>query len=387
MPSRFILQGLDRENDHIAGLEQVFSLKPITNGIVATAFMNAAGAYLLADLISEDADRIDIYVGVRNGVTSKQALETLMRSGIYPYVIDTASQAYIFHPKVFLASNDEMARLIVGSANVTSGGMAKNVEASLYSELSMRTDLELINSIYYQFESLKTQFPDNIFHVSLTDLNVMTEQGLLIDETKAAWKAAAGVRGNGRSDDRQRMRLKTRSMPRPERIANTPVQVVHIEGTELDIPTVANNSLLWKSGKLTRRDLNIPTGAGTNPTGSMLFKKGDATQDIDQRIYFRRTVFGNEFWVHDQDPRTEHMERCECNFRLIIKGIDYGVFQLKLSHNSRTDTRTYAQRNSMTQIHWGKALRYIAREDLLDSVCSLYAPGEDGVYTLVFDDE
>ena len=244
MPSRFILQGLDRENDHIAGLEQVFSLKPITNGIVATAFMNAAGAYLLADLISEDADRIDIYVGVRNGVTSKQALETLMRSGIYPYVIDTASQAYIFHPKVFLASNDEMARLIVGSANVTSGGMAKNVEASLYSELSMRTDLELINSIYYQFESLKTQFPDNIFHVSLTDLNVMTEQGLLIDETKAAWKAAAGVRGNGRSDDRQRMRLKTRSMPRPERIANTPVQVVHIEGTELDIPR-RNRLLLY----------------------------------------------------------------------------------------------------------------------------------------------
>ena len=41
----------------------------------------------------------------------------------------------------------------------------------------------------------------------------------------------------------------------------------------------------------------------------------------------------------------------------------------------------------MTQIHWGDARPLIAREDLLDSICRLYAPDENGVYTLVFDDE
>jgi len=48
--------------------------------------------------------------------------------------------------------------------------------------------------------------------------------------------------------------------------------------------------LIWESGKLTERDLNIPKGSNTNPTGSMLFKKGK-TEDIDQRHYFRDTVF------------------------------------------------------------------------------------------------
>ena len=67
-------------------------------------------------------------------------IETLMRNGIFPYIVDTASQAYIFHPKVYITNNADQARLIVGSANATAGGMAKNVEASLYSELSMDTD-------------------------------------------------------------------------------------------------------------------------------------------------------------------------------------------------------------------------------------------------------
>ena len=181
-------------------------------------------------------------------------------------------------------------------------------------------------------------------------------------------------------DTRSRMRLKTRSMPKPERI-------VHRTGEGTEPAAFMNHSLLWKSGKLTRRDLNIPTGANTNPTGSMLLKKGDASQDIDQRFYFRQQVFVKEAWENDPDPRYAHLERCTCQFRFIIKGIDYGVFSLRLSHNSRTDTATFAQKNSMTQIHWGDARPLIAREDLLDSICRLYAPDENGVYTLVFDDE
>jgi hypothetical protein len=385
--SRFILQGLDREDDHIAGLEQVFDLNPIDRGLVATAFMNSAGASLLVSMLEYIEDRVDVFVGIRNGVTSKQAIETLMRNGIFPYIVDTASQAYIFHPKVYITNNADQARLIVGSANATAGGMAKNVEASLYSELSMDTDHELVHSVYSQFETLKQTHPENVFRISLEDLDQIAAEGLLVDETRTTWSASARVRSENRADTRQRMRLRTRNLPRPTRMAHTLEQVETVEGTEVNIATVANNNLLWKSGKLTRRDLNIPTGATTNRTGSMLLKKGDASQDIDQRFYFRQEVFATQNWAYDQDPRYSHMERCTCSFRFVIKGIDYGIYSLKLSHNTRTDTKTFAQRNSMTQIHWGPALPLVAREDLLDSICSLYAPDENGVYTLVFDDE
>ena len=72
-------------------------------------------------------------------------------------------------------------------------------------------------------------------------------------------------------------------------------------------------------------------------------------------------------------PNRRHLERAQARFRLVIRDVDYGIFTLRLSHNSRTDTRAYEQRNSMTQLHWGQeALPSIAREDLLGRIMFLY---------------
>src|SRR5690606_12756867 len=62
-----------------------------------------------------------------------------------------------------------------------------------------------------------------------------------------------------------------------------------------DITTEEDWILMWESNGLTERDLNIPTGPNTNPTGSMLFKKGNM-DDIDQRHYFREDVFVDLDW-------------------------------------------------------------------------------------------
>jgi hypothetical protein len=108
----------------------------------------------------------------------------------------------------------------------------------------------------------------------------------------------------------------------------------------------------------------------------MLFTKG-AMDDIDQRYYFRDEVFSGLDWHHDTAPGKEHMERAEAQFRLIIRDVDYGVFTLRLSHNTRTDTAAYEQNNSMTQLHWGEARPLVAREDLLDRIMYLYRDETD----------
>jgi len=117
--------------------------------------------------------------------------------------------------------------------------------------------------------------------------------------------------------------------------------------------------------------LNIPTSAGTNPTGSMFFSRGNM-QGIDHRHYFRNVVFHALPWQFDTNPRTQHYERVDARFQIIIKGIDYGVHVLRISHNTRTDTPAYEQRNGMTQLHWGSARPIIAREDLLGRQIYLY---------------
>lgn len=69
------------------------------------------------------------------------------------------------------------------------------------------------------------------------------------------------------------------------------------------------------------------------------------------------------------------MERAEAIFEIIVNGISYGDFKLKLTHDSRTDSKTYKQNNSVTQIHWGGAKNYISREELLGKTMILYHIG------------
>lgn len=72
------------------------------------------------------------------------------------------------------------------------------------------------------------------------------------------------------------------------------------------------------------------------------------------------------------NPQHNHLERSEADFVIEIQGVRYGTFTLKLTHNSRTDTAAYRQKNSMTQIHWGETRSVIAKEELLDEKMRLY---------------
>ena len=116
--------------------------------------------------------------------------------------------------------------------------------------------------------------------------------------------------------------------------------------------TQSRSKLVWQSNPLSRRHLNLPSGSNTNPTGSMFFSKG-TMDEIDQRHYFRDDVFSELSWK--QDFIHPHYERAVANFRIVIRNVDCGTFMLQVSHNTRTDSVSYLQNNSMTQLHWGHA--------------------------------
>jgi len=50
---------------------------------------------------------------------------------------------------------------------------------------------------------------------------------------------------------------------------------------------------------------------------------------------------------------------------LVVKNLNYGVFNLKLSHLTDKNSTSYKQKNFMTQLHWGDAKQYVAKRDLL----------------------
>lgn len=106
----------------------------------------------------------------------------------------------------------------------------------------------------------------------------------------------------------------------------------------------------------------------------MGLKKG-VFENIDQRHYFREDVFSNLKWTHD--PKKPKWERAQAKFELVIKNINYGIFDLKLSHYTDKESATYKQSNFMTQLHWGDAKAYVAKNDLLGRILYLYRKDTD----------
>ena len=137
-----------------------------------------------------------------------------------------------------------------------------------------------------------------------------------------------------------------------------------------EFENATNNQNLWESGPLTERDLNIPKGQNTNPTGSMLFKKGTLT-NINTRHYFRDNVFTALNWSFDTRQNRTHIERTIANIKIVIKGIDYGIYKLSISHNTNS-VHLEDVKQPATQLHWGDAKALIAQDELIGKTAKLF---------------
>lgn len=104
---------------------------------IAIAFLKQGAAQRLAPILArrlEDGAVVELFVGTDFFLTEPKALELLLplnehylQCGIF--VADQARST--FHPKLYFARSGEYVRALVGSANMTSGGLETNEEVSL----------------------------------------------------------------------------------------------------------------------------------------------------------------------------------------------------------------------------------------------------------------
>ncbi len=393
MTNSILLQGVTQDS-HLAAVRRLLQIPCPKKIVISVGFMSESGLVALESALSPIANLTTMIAGVRNGITSAQALIKSLDIGCTTYIVDTGSRDVLFHPKVYLSRNAEVARLIVGSANLTNGGLSSNIEASVYLEkdLCNSVNASLIASLESKIDRMIVEYPEHVFRVTdNTMVQSLLDSGRVVDESVRAAPTAAGSSISRDLDSVPKMNLKTRPIARHR---STPMTTGQKSGVPAQPPIVPVGAatpvrerltLVWHSKPLRRRHLTIPLGVTTNPTGSMLFGKGGLA-GIDQRHYFRDEVFSDLPWQFDKARQTRHMERAEARFELVIRDVSYGVFALRLSHNSRTDTRAYEQRNSMTQLHWGEARNLVAREDLLGRTMYLYRDSTDlGLFVLEID--
>jgi HKD family nuclease len=376
----FILQAVTTSN-HAEAIRALLGIPKPTQVLVSVGFVRESGLDAVEAAIKPLAAQVKFFVGIRNDITSIQAIKRLLAMKIELYAVDTGSRTTIFHPKLYFAASAKQAAVIVGSANLTFGGLHNNIEVSTLMKLDLTNapDKKFADLATNAFSEMLKKHPQHVFLIKdEKHADELFDSGRLADENVIPAPCPSSGVKKGERDDLPPMKLNRVSRPRvkisipkPRVPSKRPVPAT--ASTRPTQPVFSalpvTKYLVWKSKALKERDLNIPTGAGTNPTGSMGLKKG-ALENIDHRHYFREEVFADLVWIPDAPPSKK--ERAQANVELVIKNLNYGVFTLKLSHKTDTESVTYKQRNFMTQIHWGDAKEHVAKRDLLGRILYLY---------------
>ena len=96
---------------------------------------------------------------------------------------------------------------------------------------------------------------------------------------------------------------------------------------------------------------------------------------VDHRHYFRDQVFAHLSW--SATNASGKVEEAFARFQLVLKGVSYGEFDLRIGHSTDTTSATYNQNNAMTRLSWGPMREFVAREDLIGRTLALYRDKAD----------
>lgn len=118
---------------------------------VLIAFMTEAG---LSWLPREKIKVVDCIVGTGLGITTPEAIRTLMNGGANVHVFQDCSR--LFHPKALYFRTREAEYLVVGSNNLTASGISSNYELSTLSTKN-ESNAAAFQDFLAHFENLRRE--------------------------------------------------------------------------------------------------------------------------------------------------------------------------------------------------------------------------------------
>lgn len=368
--ARLVIQGLTEAN-HLDALAHVLSLEGSTSTIMSIAFIRASGVTLLSSMVKPIANHIRVFAGIRNGVTSAQGIKALVDAGVELYTVDTGSLQKIYHPKLYYSRSATRARLLVGSANLTAGGLDSNVEASVLLELDLdkSEDLSLCESFEATFDQLVANYPSNVTKIgSDTELADLLADARYEDESFATAPVVKHREGTiAPAIPHMRLHRMHKLAPRNTRAHPNNPEAIERAGSlkKPALPTAAaapKYVRAWRTADLTMRDLGVSPKPETHAPGSMNLDKGDLKGPYEWATYFRDHVFNDLIW---SAPSSANIIQANASFRIVIGGVDHGEFNLTVRHDNKVGTPSYRQQNAMTRLSWNGAKQVISRPELV----------------------
>lgn len=175
----------------------------IENGCIIVAWARTNGFGLLFDALGAHLKKINVVVGMAGAATSAEALAHLLRACKAVHVFHK-HHLQTFHPKIYCLDSGgvppDQATLLVGSSNMTGGGLFSNFEANLVADLNPRSssrDRETFESVVEAYNELVgAPYCERIG----SDLRIqeLLKDGYLSTETRLRRRTREDARGAAR---------------------------------------------------------------------------------------------------------------------------------------------------------------------------------------------
>lgn len=191
MDTKIIGQGYNLEVDTSVAKELIaqFNSKRYDSFTCLVAFASYGGISALTPYILAEKERgvkINVILGIDQKGTSKEALEEVLAWGVESKIYHTQS-VNIFHPKIYLFENTDIFTLIVGSNNMTTMGLVKNIECSLLIK-DAKGEHSVHNDFYVYWKSILDGVDVNLLPITQQLIDQLYADKLIPTEQERADK-------------------------------------------------------------------------------------------------------------------------------------------------------------------------------------------------------
>ena len=229
---------------------------------IVVAFAKNSGVLRIKDSLEkfrEGGGKVNAYVGVDLGVTSYEALSNLLLCTDSLNVVH-AEKGQTFHTKIYQFLGKGKGMIVVGSHNLTSGGLWTNFESSAHISVDMSNpeDIEILSVQEGYFKSLTSLQGLLMPIVAKDDVEKLLQNGYIAKEVSQQVRSAKAAK---EAENRERLfgngvraPLPYVGMPKKE----TTAMASEVTKGQVPVPQDDENETIWfETRKLTGGSRNI----------------------------------------------------------------------------------------------------------------------------------
>lgn len=341
--------------------------------LIVTAWVRKSGIERILPGLNALSDRGGIsrmFFGVDLRGSTTQGVELASENVSELFVVHDPAGG-TFHPKMYLLMGDKIGYGLIGSNNLTAGGLWFNHEAAVLATFDPQKESEISDGIRNYARMLEKD-PDICRRVDQQTLNRLKSDDYLADETKRKYRSEDRPRSSRRqaaNTDPLFKPSKVVKRDRPPPIQAGPQRRPVSRTQRRRIATSPDS--WWKP--MEAGDAQHPRVG--HPTGNVALTRVPLGQD--RVSYFRKVFFAEETWYRTVDgDRVTEIARAR--FRVAIDDRDMGEHQLEIVWRTYRQTRGRAT----TVLRWGDQLMKVMRRRDLSGSYLLIEKGSGGLHRL-----